>query len=78
MHMKITTNETLSVMIIPGYLKSTYRGSGGSSSDSAAKIQLEYELFTGNFIQCDVIEGVSNDADMVENLQKKEENQHIQ
>ncbi len=54
----------------PENLKSTYRGSGGSSSDAAAKIQLEYELFTGNFIQCDVIEGVSNDADYLPTLEK--------
>ncbi|MBU3190266.1 IS4 family transposase [Clostridium bowmanii] len=55
---------------LPENLKSTYRGSGGSSSDAAAKIQLEYELFTGNFIQCDVIEGVSNDADYLPTLEK--------
>ena len=55
---------------LPENLKSTYRGSGGSSSDSAAKIQLEYELFTGNFIQCDVIEGVSNDADYLPTLER--------
>jgi len=55
---------------LPENLKSTYRGSGGSSSDSAAKIQLEYELFTGNFIQCDVSEAVSNDADYLPTLER--------
>ena len=55
---------------LPENLKSTYRGSGGSSSDSAVKIQLEYELFTGNFIQCDVSEAVSNDADYLPTLER--------
>jgi len=55
---------------LPENLKSTYRGSGGSSSDSAVKIQLEYDLFTGNFIQCDVSEAVSNDADYLPTLER--------
>lgn len=64
---KIVDSTTIS---LPENLKSTYRGSGGSSSDAAAKVQLEYELFTGNFIQCDIIEGVSNDADYLPTLEK--------
>lgn len=55
---------------LPEHLKSTYRGSGGSSSDAAAKIQLEYELFTGSFIQCEIFEGVSNDTDYLPTLEK--------
>jgi len=55
---------------LPENLKATYRGSGGSSSDSAVKIQLEYELFTGNFIQCDVSEAVSNDANYLPTLER--------
>jgi len=64
---KVVDSTTIS---LPENLKSTYRGSGGSSSDAAAKVQLEYELFTGNFIQCDIIEGVSNDADYLPTLEK--------
>lgn len=64
---KVVDSTTIS---LPEHLKSTYRGSGGSSSDAAAKIQLEYELFTGNFIQCGIVEGVSNDADYLATLEK--------
>ena len=57
---KVVDSTTIN---LPEHLKSTYRGSGGSASDAALKVQLEYELFTGNFIHCDIVEGVSNDAD---------------
>lgn len=64
---KVADSTTI---ILPEHLKSTYRGSGGSSSDAAAKIQLEYELFTGDFIQCAIVEGVSNDADYLKTFEK--------
>lgn len=58
------------VISLPEHLKSTFRGCGGSSSDSAVKIQLEYELFTGSFLGCEIFEGVSNDMDYLPTLEK--------
>ena len=64
---KVVDSTTIN---LPEHLKSTYRGSGGSASDAALKVQLEYELFTGNFIHCDIVEGVSNDADYLPTLER--------
>ncbi|MFL0198585.1 IS4 family transposase [Clostridium sp. WILCCON 0269] len=41
--------------------KSVYPGSGGSSQPSGIKIQLEYELKSGNFMHIDVGPGSGND-----------------
>jgi len=64
---KIVDSTTI---VLPENLKTTFRGSGGTASDSSVKVQLEYELFTGNFVQCDISEGVSNDADYLSTLEK--------
>ncbi|WP_443662565.1 IS4 family transposase [Clostridium sp.] len=64
---KVVDSTTIN---LPEHLKSTYRGSGGSASDAALKVQLEYELFTGNFIHCDIVEGVSTDADYLPTLER--------
>lgn len=65
------------VLSLPEHLKSTYRGCGGSSSDAAAKVQLEYELFTGSFMQCEVFEGVSYDTDFLPTLEKRLEKKEL-
>ncbi|WP_254909264.1 IS4 family transposase [Clostridium tyrobutyricum] len=46
---------------IPEIYKSVYPGSGGSSQPSGIKIQLEYELKSGNFMHIDVGPGSGND-----------------
>lgn len=46
---------------VPEIYKSVYSGSGGSSQPSGLKIQLEYELKSGNFIHIDVGPGSGND-----------------
>lgn len=46
---------------VPEIYKSVYPGSGGSSQPSGIKIQLEYELKSGNFMHIDVGPGSGND-----------------
>ncbi|MFC3882031.1 IS4 family transposase [Bacillus songklensis] len=47
---------------LPSSYASTYRGSGGGSSESGVKIQLEYDLLSGEFMELEVDHGVSSDA----------------
>lgn len=46
---------------LPKMYKEEYEGSGGSSQPAGVKIQLEYELKTGNFMHIDVGPGKGND-----------------
>jgi hypothetical protein len=69
-HFKAIKIADSTVLPLPKHLKSTYRGCGGSSAEAAAKIQLEYELFTGSFTQCEIFEGVSSDMDYLPTLEK--------
>lgn len=57
-------------LILPEIFKEKYKGSGGSSSDSSVKIQLEYDLLTGEFFNCDILDGIRNDADYLPNIQQ--------
>lgn len=69
-HFKSIKVVDSTTIILPEHLKSTYRGSGGSASDAAAKVQLQLDLLTGSFINCDISEAVSNDADYLPALEK--------
>ncbi|SHH55260.1 transposase, partial [Tepidibacter thalassicus] len=46
---------------VPEIYKNEYPGSGGSAQISGVKIQLEYELKTGNFMHIDIGPGKGND-----------------
>ncbi|AJH01936.1 hypothetical protein LF65_05419 [Clostridium beijerinckii] len=46
---------------LPNKFCDEYKGSGGSSSKSAIKIQLQYDLLSGNFLCCDFFSGTVND-----------------
>ncbi|NEW05882.1 transposase [Paenibacillus sp. SYP-B3998] len=47
---------------LPDPYADLYQGSGGSSHTAGMKIQLEYELKTGDFLQVDVGPGKNNDG----------------
>ncbi|MDG4658549.1 IS4 family transposase [Ectobacillus antri] len=47
---------------LPSAYADTYRGSGGGGSEAGVKIQLEYDLLSGEFLALEVGHGVSNDA----------------
>ncbi|MDQ0497266.1 hypothetical protein QOZ95_005485 [Paenibacillus brasilensis] len=50
------------VFQLPDPYADRYQGSGGSSHTAGMKIQLEYELITGEFLQVDVGPGKNNDG----------------
>ncbi len=50
------------VFQLPDPYANRYQGSGGSSHTAGMKIQLEYELKTGTFLQVDVGPGKNNDG----------------
>lgn len=50
------------VFQLPDPYADRYQGSGGSSHTAGMKIQLEYELKTGEFLQVDVGPGKNNDG----------------
>jgi hypothetical protein len=58
---RIRILDSTSFQIPPAYT-STYRGNGGGGSEAGIKIQLEYDLLSGEFMEIDVDHGVSNDA----------------
>lgn len=47
---------------LPNTYESTYKGHGGGAKKSALKIQLEYDIISGDFLQLDITNGVSHDA----------------
>ncbi|EMA6345232.1 IS4 family transposase [Bacillus cytotoxicus] len=46
---------------LPNHYANIYKGFGGGGSEAGIKIQLEYDLLSGNFLQMDVNHAVSND-----------------
>lgn len=57
---RILINDSTSISL-PDKFALEYKGSGGSSSKSAIKIQLQYDLLSGNFLCCDFFSGTVND-----------------
>lgn len=55
---------------LPDEFKQYYKGSGGSASSSAIRIQLEYNIITGEFLNCDLFDGVSSDINYLTKLQE--------
>jgi hypothetical protein len=51
-------------------LKEFYKGTGGHSASAAVKIQLQYDILSGQIFACDVGKGSSSDADYVSEIQK--------
>lgn len=47
---------------LPEKFNTEFKGSGDSSSKSAIKIQLQYDLLSGEFICCDTYSGTSSDS----------------
>ena len=76
-HFKAIKVVDSTTIILPEHLKTTYRGSGGSASDAAVKVQLQLDLLTGSFINCDISEAVSNDADYLPALEKSIEEKEL-
>ena len=55
---------------LPTKFYNEFKGSGGSSSKAAIKIQLQYDLLSGSFICCDTYNGTASDGKYVEIMDK--------
>lgn len=53
---------------LPSKFCNEYKGSGGSSSKSAIKIQLQYDLLSGSFLCCDFFSGTVTDSNYLETM----------
>lgn len=58
---RIRLNDATSFALPKEFIEE-FKGSGGSAPSSTIKIQLQYELFSGSFMCCDIREGTDNDA----------------
>jgi len=54
--------------VLPKEFQKYYKGFSSKGSESCAKIQLEYDLNTGAFINLDILDGNSSDAGYLPNL----------
>lgn len=66
---RILINDSTSFSLPPQYHEQ-FRGSGGISSKSAIKIQLQYDLLSGNFLTCDIGDVGTSDGRYVEIMDK--------
>lgn len=64
---RIIVNDSTSFNL-PKEFSEEYKGSGGSASEAAIKIQLQYELLSGTFMCCDIERGTKNDAEQVHHV----------
>jgi len=55
---------------LPKAFQDHYKGTGGNQTASGIKIQLEYNLNTGEFLNMDVFDGTYNDATYLSKIQK--------
>ena len=76
-HFKAIKVVDSTTIVLPENLETTYKGSGGSASVAAVKVQLQLDLLTGSFIKCDISEAVSNDADYLPVLKKSIEKKDL-
>lgn len=66
---RILVNDSTSYGL-PSKFYNEFKGSGGSSSKAAIKIQLQYDLLSGSFLCCDTYNGTASDGKYVEVMDK--------
>lgn len=66
---RILINDSTSFSLPPQYHEQ-FRGSGGISSKSAIKIQLQYDLLSGDFLTCDIGDVSTSDGKYVQIMDK--------
>ncbi|MGL4848339.1 MAG: IS4 family transposase [Clostridium sp.] len=55
---------------LPDKLIDEYIGTGGSGSGAGIKIQLQYDILSGNFLTCDPFKGTFNDCNYLETMEQ--------
>ena len=64
---RVIINDSTS-FILPKEFKKKFPGSGGSGSPSSIKIQLQYELLTGSFMNIDIFSGIKTDVEYLKTM----------
>ncbi len=73
---RVIINDSTS-FILPEEFKDDFPGSGGVSSSSAIKIQLQYKLLSGSFMRMDIFKGIKHDAEYLNIMEKDTENKDL-
>ncbi|SQB61424.1 transposase [Clostridium perfringens] len=66
---RVIINDSTS-FILPKEFKKKFSSSGGSGSPSSIKVQLQYELLTGSFMNIDIFSGIKTDVKYFKNNEK--------
>lgn len=66
---RVIINDSTS-FILPKEFKKKFPGSGGSGSPPSIKIQLQYELLTGSFMNIDIFSGIKTDVEYLKTMKK--------
>ena len=67
----------LQVLFCPKEFKKKFPDSGGSGSPSSIKIQLQYELLTGSFMNIDIFSGIKTDVEYLKTMKKYKNNKEL-
>ena len=73
---RVIINDSTS-FILPKESEKKFPKSGGVASTSSIKIQLQYELLTGSFMNIDIFSGIKNDAEYIKVMQKDRQNKDL-
>ncbi|XZM35289.1 IS4 family transposase (plasmid) [Clostridium perfringens] len=66
---RVIINDSTS-FTLPKEFKKKFPGSGGVASPSSIKVQLQYELLTGSFMNIDIFSGIKNDVEYLKTMKK--------
>ena len=73
---RVIINDSTS-FILPKEFKRKFPGSGGSGSPSSIKIQLQYDLLTGSFMNVDIFSGIKTDVEYLKTMKKYKNNKDL-
>ena len=73
---RVIINDSTS-FVLPKEFKKKFSGSGGVASPSSLKVQLQYELLTGSFMNIDIFSGIKNDVDYLKTMKKYKNNKDL-
>lgn len=73
---RVIINDSTS-FILPKEFKKKFPGSGGSGSPSSIKVQLQYDLLTGSFMNVDIFSGIKTDVEYLKTMKKYKNNKDL-
>ena len=73
---RVIINDSTS-FVLPKEFKKKFPGSGGSGSPSSIKVQLQYDLLTGSFMNVDIFSGIKTDVEYLKTMKKYKNNKDL-